>query len=201
EIGALMDLCIAYCDGEREHLRRENVRVRVIGVRDGMPPEVVEAIERLEQGTAGCTGCTLCLAINYGSRDEILRACRSLASEAAAGSLDPQDINADMFAARLDTAGLPEPDLLIRTAGEMRLSNYLLWQLSYAELYVTDTLWPDFDRDALHTALRSFAARSRRFGGLQANPTTPIVASQKQPGDIARVGIRPAAGDADAAAR
>lgn len=166
EIGALMELCIAYCRGEGEALMRENIRVRVIGRRDGLPAEVVEALDALEGVTAGCTGPTLCLAINYGARDEIVRAARALAADVASGAIEPGAIDEAALASRLDTAGLPDPDLLIRTGGQLRVSNYLLWQISYAEIVVTDVLWPDFGAEALGEAVREFAKRSRRFGGL-----------------------------------
>lgn len=166
EIEALMRLCVAYCEGEREELLRHNVRVRVIGRREGLAPDVLAALDALTAATAGCTGLTLCLAINYGSRDEIVDAVRAIAARAAAGEIDPAAIDEAMVNAHLTTAGLPDPDLLVRTGGEMRLSNYLLWQLSYAELYVTDEHWPDFDEASLHRAVRAFAARKRRFGGL-----------------------------------
>lgn len=169
EIEALMTLCTAYAEGERERLVQENVRVRVIGEREGMPPEVLEALDGLTRATAVCTGSTLCLAINYGSRAEIVAAARALARDAAAGKIDPDAIDERAFTSRLATAGLPDPDLLIRTAGEMRLSNYLLWQVSYAELYVTDTCWPDFGADAFRVAVRAYAARARRFGGLESD--------------------------------
>lgn len=166
EISALMLLCEAYCDGERDELVKRNIRVRMIGGRDALPASVRDSIERLERATASCTGCVLCLAINYGSRAEIAAACRRIAEDVAAGRLEAAAVDERAVAERLDTAGLPDPDLLIRTAGEMRLSNYLLWQISYAELYVTETLWPDFDEAGLHEAIRAFAARDRRFGGL-----------------------------------
>ena len=166
EIEALMQLCVMYCDGQREALVRENIRVRMIGRREELPPEVRRSIADLEAATASCDGPTLCLAINYGSRAEIAEAVRSIAIDAAAGRLDPDSVDEDAIASRLHTAGLPDPDLLVRTAGEMRLSNYLLWQLSYAELYVTPTLWPDFGPDALHEAVCAYARRTRRYGGL-----------------------------------
>ena len=166
EIDALMELCVAYCEGEAEHLRREGVRVRVIGRRDRLTPDVSRAIERLERVTAVGTGVTLCLAIDYGGRDELVRATRRIACEVARGDLAPEGVDEAAIESRLDTAGMPSPDLLIRTGGEMRLSNYLLWQLSYAELVVTDTLWPDFDGAAFRDALRDYASRQRRFGGL-----------------------------------
>jgi undecaprenyl diphosphate synthase len=111
-------------------------------------------------------GMRLCLAINYGGRGEIVAAAQKLAEEARSGTLDPATIDEELFAARLDTAGMPEPDLLVRTAGEMRISNFLLWQVSYAELWVTDALWPDFTEAHLDEAIRAFASRERRFGGL-----------------------------------
>ncbi|MEM7754625.1 MAG: isoprenyl transferase [Planctomycetota bacterium] len=166
EVAALMDLCVAYAEGERERLTDENIRVRIIGERAGMPAEVLRALDALVEATSACTGSTLCLAINYGSRAEIVSAARSLAEAVRAGELDPSDIDDAAFEARLTTAGLPDPDLLVRTAGEMRLSNYLLWQVSYAELYVTDMCWPDFGAEAFHDAIRAFAARDRKFGGL-----------------------------------
>ena len=166
EIDALMELCVLYLDKEREELRREGIRFRVIGRRDGLPERVVRTIEQTEAATAHCAGCTLCLALNYGARAEIVDAARALATEVRDGRLDPAAIDEEAFARSLYTRGMPDPDLLVRTAGEMRVSNYLLWQISYAELYVTDTLWPDFGSESLYAAVRAFAARSRRFGGL-----------------------------------
>ncbi len=166
EVKALMELCVMYCDGEREELVRENVRVRVIGRLHELPDDVRGALERVQEATASCTGCTLCLAINYGSRAEIVDACRSIASAVRAGDLDPDDVDEAAIESRLYTTGLPDPDLLIRTGGELRVSNYLLWQISYAELYVTETLWPDFDEPQLRAAVEEFGRRRRRFGGL-----------------------------------
>ncbi|MEM8757075.1 MAG: polyprenyl diphosphate synthase [Planctomycetota bacterium] len=171
EIEALMQLCQAYCEGQKDELVDEGVRVRVIGSREGLPEGVLGALDELVAATnAGpVRGPTLCLAINYGAREELVEAARRLASDAAAGRILPESIDAAALESRLTTAGLPDPDLLIRTAGEMRLSNYLLWQISYAELYVCDTLWPDFDQQCLHTAIRAYAQRDRRFGGLGAS--------------------------------
>ncbi|MGD9790914.1 MAG: isoprenyl transferase [Phycisphaerales bacterium] len=166
EVRALMELCKAYLDGEREEMIRENIRFRTIGRRDGLPAEVLAAIDRMTAETAHCTGSTLCLAINYGSRAEIADAARAIARDAALGRLDPESVDESVFESRLSTAGLPDPDLLIRTAGEMRVSNYLLWQISYAELFVTEVLWPDFAAGHLHEAIREYAGRSRRFGGI-----------------------------------
>lgn len=166
EIDALMNLCVEYCASEMESLREHNIRVRVIGRRAELPPPVREALDRLEAHTAACDGATLCLAINYGSRAEIVDAARSFAHDAVRGVLDPDSIDEAGFGARLYTADLPEPDLFIRTGGGHRLSNFLLWQLSYAELYVTETLWPDFNRESLREAMMVYASRERRFGGL-----------------------------------
>jgi undecaprenyl diphosphate synthase len=166
EVQALMELCATYLEGEREALVRENVRFRVIGRRGELPREIVAGIELLEAATSGCTSATLCLAINYGSRAEIVDAARALAERVKAGTLDPAAIDEAAFAGSLYTAGLPDPDLLVRTAGEMRVSNYLLWQISYAEIHVTPTFWPDFGPSNLEAAVREYASRSRRFGGL-----------------------------------
>jgi undecaprenyl diphosphate synthase len=166
EVQALMALCVAYLDGERAELLREGVRFRVIGRREGLPPEVISGIEAMEAATAHCARATLCLALNYSSRAEIVDAARALAQRVRAGELAPEAIDEAAFSGSLYTAGLPDPDLLIRTAGEMRISNYLLWQISYAELHVTDVLWPDFDDAAFHAAVRDYASRRRRFGGL-----------------------------------
>jgi undecaprenyl diphosphate synthase len=166
EIDALMALCVMYVQGECDAMLREGVRFRVIGSREGLPAEVVGAIESTERATEACRAATLCLAINYGSRAELVEAARSLARDARAGTLNPDSIDEGALSSRLWTADLPDPDLLIRTAGERRLSNFLLWQLSYAELYVTDTLWPEFGIAELHRAVRDYAARERRFGGV-----------------------------------
>lgn len=176
EINALMELCVAYCQGERDELVRAGIRVRIIGRTAGLPDRVVEALRSLEDATRDIVGPTLCLAINYGSRPEITDAARAIARKVAAGTLDPDAIDEHTIADHLDTAGLPDPDLLIRTAGEMRLSNFLLWQVSYAELFVTSTLWPDFAESDLHEAIRSYAARSRRFGGLDQHAAQPSAA-------------------------
>jgi undecaprenyl diphosphate synthase len=166
EIQGLMDLYVLYLDGERERIMRENIRFVQIGRREGLPGPVVEAVERLMAATAQNTGPTLCLAVNYGARAEIVDAVRAIARKVEKGELSPSAIDEQTISANLYTHGLPDPDLLIRTAGEMRVSNYLLWQISYAELYVTPTLWPDFGIPELHAAIRDFAGRKRRFGGL-----------------------------------
>ena len=139
----------------------------MIGSRDGLPTGVLRELDATAAAAAGNTGMRLCLAINYGSRGEIVAAARTLADEVAAGTLHSADIDEATFAARLDTAGMPDPDLVIRTAGEMRLSNFLLWQFSYAELHVSQRCWPEFRRDDYVAALRDFAVRDRRYGGLK----------------------------------
>lgn len=166
EIMALMALCIDYCEGERDALREHNIRVRVIGRREGMPQDVAMALDTLEESTAACTGLTLCLAINYGARDEIVDAVRSIAQRVKDGTLEPAEINPGLIADSLYTSGLPDPDLLIRTGGDLRVSNYLLWQISYSEIFVTPTYWPEFDQECWLGAIREYARRQRRFGGL-----------------------------------
>lgn len=166
EIKALMALCIDYCEGEQDALRAHNIRVRVIGRRDGMPAEVVQALDTLEQTTMECTGLTLCLAINYGARDEIVDAVRSIAQRVKDGVIEPEQVDTQLISDSLYTSGLPDPDLLIRTGGDLRVSNYLLWQISYSELFVTPTYWPEFDQACWLDAIREYARRQRRFGGL-----------------------------------
>lgn len=175
EVDALMTLCVAYLEGELDALRRERIRFRVIGRREGLPPEVLRAIDRVVDSTRECTGPTLCLAINYGSRAEIADAVRAVARDVRAGRLDPDTLSEADLSARLYTADLPDPDLLIRTAGEYRVSNFLLWQISYAELFVSDLYWPDFNAAELHRAIRDFAARERRFGDVGTPGTLPPV--------------------------
>lgn len=166
EIDALMKLYTMYIDMEIEKLKRENIRFVQIGRREGLSREVLGSVDRLMNATKDNTGATLCLAVNYGSRGEIVDAVKSIASRVRAGELSPDDITDETINAHLYTAGLPDPDLLIRTAGEMRISNYLLWQISYAELHVTSVLWPDFGVEQLHAAVRDYASRNRRFGGI-----------------------------------
>lgn len=168
EVEMLMGLSGEYLLAVEAMLVRQRVRLVQIGDRAGLPAPVRAALERVERVTAGHQRATVCLAMNYGSRSEIAAAARALAQEVALGRLEVGAIDEAALAARLQTAeaALPDPDLLIRTGGEMRVSNFLLWQLSYAELYVTETLWPDFDAEALREAIRQYARRDRRFGGL-----------------------------------
>jgi undecaprenyl diphosphate synthase len=151
---------------EREELMDQNVRLAMVGGREALPDDVLKALDRTIEMTSGNTGLVLCLAVNYGGRTEIMEAARQLAREAVNGLVDLNDVDEEAFATYLSTAGMPDPDLLIRTAGELRVSNFLLWQISYAELYVTETLWPDFGTTELHDALVAYAGRRRKFGGL-----------------------------------
>lgn len=166
EIQGLMEMCVAYCEHERDALKDNNVRVRVLGRREGMPKAALDALDALVDATKNCTGITMCLAVNYGGRDEIVDAARSLATLAADGTLDPNAIDATLFANELTTRGLPDPDLLIRTGGDFRVSNYLLWQISYAEIAVIEEQWPDFTRERFFELISDFAGRSRRFGNI-----------------------------------
>ena len=167
ELDFLMDLLSAYLVGERERIVRQNIRFATVGRRDGLSDAVLAEIDANVRLSAANTGLTLCLAINYGGRQELIDAVRRIAARAAAGELDPALIGEADISAALDTAGMPDPDLLVRTAGEMRVSNFLLWQISYAELWVTPLCWPDFSPATLHEALRDYGRRERRFGGLK----------------------------------
>ncbi len=167
EIEFLMALLKEYLLAERKKILDQNIRFCVIGRREGLPEEVLAEIDENARLTKDNTGLTLCLAINYGSRSEIVDGVRSIAARIKRGELSPGDIDESTVADSLYTAGMPDPDLLIRTAGEMRVSNYLLWQISYAELWVTQTFWPEFDAAVLHDALRDYSRRERRFGGLK----------------------------------
>jgi undecaprenyl diphosphate synthase len=166
ELDFLMALLKQYLLAERAKILAQNIRFTVIGRRAGLPDEVLAEIAENERLTKDNTGLTLCLAINYGSRAEIVDAVRLIADRVKEGDLEPTGIDEETISGSLYTAGMPDPDLLIRTAGEMRVSNYLLWQISYAELWVTPRFWPEFGAALLHDALREFAARERRFGGL-----------------------------------
>ncbi|WP_174273757.1 isoprenyl transferase [Sphingomonas bacterium] len=166
EVADLMGLLRHYLRREIDALDRNNVRLRLIGEWRRFEPDLVEQLDAACRRLERNDGLTVALALNYGGQDELVRAARALAEEAKAGGLDPAAIDAQAIEDRLDTKGLPPLDLLIRTSGETRLSNFLLWQAAYAELLFTDTLWPDFDRAALERALECFGRRERRFGGL-----------------------------------
>jgi undecaprenyl diphosphate synthase len=168
EIDALMALLEEYIAREVVSLRERGVGVRILGHLDRLPDSVRGAVARIEEETRGGESLALNLCISYSSRAEITRAARRLAERAAAGTLDPASIDEDAMAAELYTAPWPDPDLLIRTSGEMRISNFLLWQLAYAELYVTPVLWPDFTRRDLFEAILAFQGRNRRFGRVSA---------------------------------
>jgi len=164
ELSLLMSLLRQYLIEERREIHRQGLRFRVIGVISGLDPVIQQEIAATEQLTAGNDGMTLCLAINYGARQEITLAVQKLAQAAKDGTLDPLQLNENTIAAALMTSGMPDPDLVIRTASEFRISNFLLWQAAYAELFFTDDLWPDFKPERLREALNWFAGRDRRFG-------------------------------------
>jgi undecaprenyl diphosphate synthase len=168
EIAELMGLLRRFIRNDLADLHARNVRIRVIGVDDGLSADIVALLDEAEKLTSSNTGLTFVVAFNYGSRREIADAVRSLAADVATGRLQPSAITEDMIAGRLSTAGIPDPDLIIRTSGEQRLSNFLLWQASYSELVFSPVLWPDFGRDALLEAIDAYRVRDRRFGGLSA---------------------------------
>lgn len=173
EVEALMQLYIDFLARQRPTMLANNVRYNQIGRSSELPDPVIDEMNATLAATAGNTGLTLTLAINYGSRAEITDAVREIAEEVRAGRLDPRDISETTLNQHLYTRDMPDVDLLIRTAGEMRVSNYLLWQISYAELVVTPTLWPEFTETELHAAIRHYASRNRRFGALDATNTLP----------------------------
>lgn len=166
EVNFLMHLLEQYMIEERTTIMDNDIRVSVIGRREGIPEPTLAEMDKTVAMTAGNSGMRLCLAINYGARAEILDAVRAIAREVKGGQLEPDQIEEATIDNHLYTAGMPDPDLLIRTAGELRISNYLLWQISYAEIWVTEKCWPEFEEVDLHTAIRDFADRNRRFGGL-----------------------------------
>ena len=164
EVGALLQLFRYYMVRLLKIASANNVRVRMIGDRSRFAPDIIEGINRLERETADNTGLTFVIAVNYGGRDEIRRAAARLAKDCVHGKVDADQIDESLFSSYLDTAGMPDPDLLIRTSGELRLSNYLLWQLAYTEIVVTDCLWPDFNQEELEKAIVQYNKRDRRFG-------------------------------------
>lgn len=167
EVGALMQLFRYYMVRLLKTASANNVRVRMIGDRSRFDQDIIDGINRLESETRENTGLTFVIAVNYGGRDEITRAVRRLAADCAEGKQKIEEITEEVLSSYLDTAGMPDPDLLIRTSGEIRLSNYLLWQLAYTEIYVTDCLWPDFDKEELVKAIIAYNRRDRRFGGVK----------------------------------
>jgi undecaprenyl diphosphate synthase len=166
EVTTLMGLLKRYLRSELDTLLRNNIRFRVIGRMEALPADVQDELRRGIERTADRSGLLFNIALNYGGRTEITDAVRRLAADVAAGRREPSDIDEDTLSSYLYTAGLPDPDLLIRTSGEMRVSNFLLWQIAYAEIWVTDVLWPDFRRKHLLQAVADFQKRERRYGGI-----------------------------------
>ena len=164
EVGALMQLFRYYMVRFIKIANENNVRAKMIGERSRFDQDIIEGINRMERETKDNTGLTFVFAVNYGGRDEIVRGVRKLLTDCQDGGIKPEDITEEVFSSYLDTAGMPDPDLLIRTSGELRLSNFLPWQTAYAEMVFDKTYWPDFDRAAYLRALREYAGRSRRFG-------------------------------------
>ena len=164
EVRALMTLLKKYIRQETARMMRKNIRYNVIGNRSELPADVNQTLEEAIQETAGNTGMTLTLALSYGGRQELSMAAARMTRDVLAGKLSADGITMDVFGSYLDTGNLPDPDFLIRTSGEMRISNFLLWQLAYTELYFTDTNWPDFTINEFHKALADFQSRERRFG-------------------------------------
>lgn len=167
EVDALMKLLHSYLKDCLKTSKKNNMQVRVIGDISKLDKDLQERIIELERVSAENTGLHFQVALNYGSRDEIKRSIISIANEVKEGSLLPEDITEDIISSHLDTSGIPDPDLMIRTSGEQRLSNYLLWQLAYAEFYFTDVLWPDFSKKDLQKAVEFYQSRDRRFGGVK----------------------------------
>jgi undecaprenyl diphosphate synthase len=165
EVEALFGLLEEYLDKEMDTLNKNNIRFNVIGDMEALPEGVRKKIEKAIEITKDNTGLVLNLALNYGSRDEIINAVRRISEDVRDAKVSPGDIDEKLFSGYLYTAGQPDPDLLIRTSGEFRISNFLLWQLSYAELYITKKLWPDFGKDDLKKAVAEYGRRERRFGG------------------------------------
>jgi len=169
EVDFLLGLIRRYIESDLADLHARNVHIRIIGRREGLSRQLVRLIDNAEKTTAENSGLTLVIAFNYGGREEILEAAQRMASLIASGEMSASEFTQERFAAALMTEGVPDPDLIIRTSGELRLSNFLLWQAAYAEFYFCDVLWPDFNEQHLSAALASFEARERRFGDVQAS--------------------------------
>jgi len=166
EVKALMTLLDRFLSEKSKDLKKQNIRLQAIGQLDRLPEKTRMLLEKIMEQTADHTAMTLVLALSYGGREEIISAARSLAAKAAAGIISPDQIDCTMFASHLQTVGIPDPDLLIRTSGEMRVSNFLLWQISYAEIVIFKKFWPDFRKNDLIEAVREYQLRHRRFGAL-----------------------------------
>ena len=171
EVNALFGLLKTYMNRDLERLRKEGVRIRVIGARDGLPADILTLVEKAEQETRHNSQFHLIIAFNYGSREELSRAVKAIAEKVSAGELSKDAITEETISTFLDTADLPDPDLLIRTSGEYRLSNFMLWQVAYSELVFLDVLWPDFDRSWLEKAVTAYQDRERRFGAISPGDT------------------------------
>ena len=166
EVHALMSLLERFLREKAKDLDKQNVRLLAIGQLDRLPPRTRELLDSIIARTADHSAMTMVLALSYGAREEIVSAARSLAADAAAGLIGPEDVTAELFSSRLQTTGIPDPDLLIRTSGEMRISNFLLWQISYAEIVIVKKNWPDFRQGDLFEAVREYQHRHRRYGAL-----------------------------------
>ena len=166
EVDALMTLLDRFLSEKQKELREQNIRLMAIGQLDRLPEKTRKLLEEIMEETAGHTAMTLVLALSYGAREEIVAATRSLAKEVALGNLEADSIDCETFANHLQTKGIPDPDLLVRSSGEMRVSNFLLWQISYAEIVIVKKFWPDFRKGDLTEAVEEYQRRHRRFGGL-----------------------------------
>ncbi len=166
EVKGIMNLLRDYLKKSIERSNKNNMRVRIIGDRTKLDPDIIQSINDLEEATKNNTGLQFNMALNYGGRDEITRAVKSIAADVKEGRLSVDDVSEELISSRLDTAELPDPDLLIRTSGEIRLSNYLPWQLAYSEFYFCDILWPDFNKEELKKAIDYYNGRDRRYGGV-----------------------------------
>lgn len=166
EVGALMQLFRYYMKRLLVIAKENNVRVLMIGDRTRFDKDIIEGLNKLESGTENNTGMTFIIAVNYGGRDEIIRGTRKLLQDFKAGKFSEEDLDEELFASYLDTKGIPDPDLLIRTSGEIRLSNYLLWQTAYTEFYISQCFWPDFNKEELVKAIEKYNSRERRYGGV-----------------------------------
>ena len=167
EVAALMKLLRSYMQTCLKTAKKNDMKIRVIGEKSRLDEDIRNRIAELEEATKNNQGLNFQIAINYGSRDEITRAVKRLAGDVKAGKVEPEEVNEALIETYLDTHGIPDPDLLIRTSGEQRLSNYLLWQLAYTEFYFTDVHWPDFSKEELEKAIEQYNARDRRFGGVK----------------------------------
>ena len=167
EVSTIMNIFRKYLVDSIERSNRKNMRVRIIGKREGLPEDIVKKIEDLEKATAGNTGLQFTVAINYGGRDELVRAAKNIAKDYKDGIITEADITEDLMSRYLDTREITDPDLLIRTSGELRTSNFLPWQIAYSEFYFTDCMWPDFDMNELVKAVRYYTGRDRRYGGVK----------------------------------